>query len=74
MGLENIKLSEISQRKTDTIITYMWNLKSNTNEGIHKIETASLIEKATLLPKERGEGGETSVWYGINRYKLLYIK
>ena len=52
----------------------MWNLKSNTNEGIHKIETASLIEKATLLPKERGEGGETSVWYGINRFKLLYIK
>ena len=52
----------------------MWNLKSNTNECIHKIETASLIEKANMLPKERREAGETSVWYGINRYKLLYIK
>jgi len=27
MNLENIMFSEISQRKTNNIITYMWNLK-----------------------------------------------
>ena len=27
VNLENIMFSEISQRKTNTIITYMWNLK-----------------------------------------------
>ena len=28
MDLEAIMLSEISQRKTNTVITYMWNLKN----------------------------------------------
>ena len=48
MSLENIKLSEISQRKTDTIITYMWNLKSNTNECICKTETYMQNQKINL--------------------------
>ena len=42
MDLENIKLSEISQRKTKIYdITYMWNLKNNTSESIYKTETDS---------------------------------
>ena len=31
MNLENIMLSEISQRKTNADITYMWNLKKKKN-------------------------------------------
>ena len=34
--LENIMLSEVSQTEKELLydITYMWNLKNNTNEGI----------------------------------------
>ena len=36
MDLKNITLSEISQRKTNMHdITYMWNLKCNTNKQTH---------------------------------------
>ena len=39
-------------------ITYMWNLKNNTNESIYKIETDSQTLKTNLwLPKGKG-GGE----------------
>ena len=39
VDLEIIILSEISQRKTN--ITYMWNLKYDTNELIYQRETDS---------------------------------
>ena len=40
MDLETIILSEIRQQKTSiTDITYMWNLKYDTNELICKTET-----------------------------------
>ena len=40
--IENITLSEINQREEDKYdITYMWNLKNNTNESIYKTETDS---------------------------------
>ena len=40
MGLENIMLSEICQTEKDKnyFIIYIWNLKNNTNEHIHKHE------------------------------------
>ena len=43
MDLEIIKLSEVSQkeRQIPYAITYMWNLKYNTNELICKAETDS---------------------------------
>ena len=42
MDLEIIILSEVSQTETNTFnITYMWNLKNNTNELIYKTETDS---------------------------------
>ena len=40
-------------------ITYMWNLKNNTNESIYKIETDSQTQKTKLrLPKGKGGWGE----------------
>ena len=41
MGLENIILSEVSQREKNKhyMINYMWVLKYNTNESIYKTET-----------------------------------
>ena len=42
MDLEMIILSEISQmRKISYGITYMWNLKNNTNELMYKTEIGS---------------------------------
>ena len=39
MGLEVIRLSEVSQKEKDKyFITYMWNLKNNTNESLYKQE------------------------------------
>ena len=42
MDLENIILGTLSQTKKDNIlydITYLWNLKTNTNESVYKKET-----------------------------------
>ena len=41
MDLEIIMLSEVSQRQISYDITYMWNLKCDTNEFIYKTETDS---------------------------------
>ena len=43
----DIILSEVSKRQTLYNITYMWNLKYNTNELIYKTETDSQILKTT---------------------------
>ena len=31
-------------------------------------------ENKLVVPKSRGKGGGTNKGYGINKYKLLYIK
>ena len=41
MDLEIILLSEVSQRQRSHDITYMWNLKYDTNEPIYETETES---------------------------------
>ena len=46
MDLEIFMLSEVRQRKIN--ITYMWNLKNDTNELIYKTETDSQISKSNL--------------------------
>ena len=77
VDLEIIILSEVSQRERQTPydITYMWNLKYDTNELIYKTETESQTQKTNLwLPKEKGVGGGINQEFGISRYKLLYIK
>ena len=57
MDLEIIILSEVSQRQISYDITYMWNLKYDTNELIYKTETDSQTEKTNLwFPKGKGEG------------------
>ena len=44
MDLEDIRLSEISQRKVNTIdITYMWNLKRQQSSKYNKKEAKSHI-------------------------------
>ena len=55
MDLEFIILSEVSQRRIPYDITYMWNLKNNTDESIYKAETD--IENKFMVTKgERGWG------------------
>ena len=40
MDLENIIMSEIRQTEKDCfVITYIWNLKYNTNDTLYKTET-----------------------------------
>ena len=60
MQLEIIILSEVSQKEKDKIpydITYMWNLKYDTNEPMYKTETDSRTQKTDLwLPRGRGLG------------------
>ena len=62
MGLENTILGEISQTEKDKYyITYMWNLKDDTNKCIYKTETDSQTQKTNFwLRKRRGRGGATN--------------
>ena len=48
MSLENTIFGEVSQRQILYDITYMWNIKNNTNEFIYKTETDSQIQKRNL--------------------------
>ena len=52
-------------------ITYMWNLKYETNEPIYEIESETQ-RTGWWLPKRRGCEGGMEWKFGINRCKLLY--
>ena len=53
MKLEIIIISQVSQRQISYDITYMWNIKNDTNELIYK--TDSQTQKTNLqLPKGKG--------------------
>ena len=41
MDLESVILSELSQRQISYDITYMWNLKNDTNELVYQTEIDS---------------------------------
>ena len=59
MDLEIIILSEVNHRKRQISygITYIWNLKNDTNELIYKTEIDSQTQKINLsLPKGKGRG------------------
>ena len=76
MDLEIIILSEVSQKEKDKYhdITYVWNLKYDTNEHIHEIETDSQTYRTNLcLLWERENGGGKDWEFGISRCKLIYI-
>ena len=53
MYLEIIILSALRERQISYHITYMWNLKNDTDELIYKTETNSQTRK-TKLPKGKG--------------------
>ena len=55
MDLETIIPSEVRGRQTTYNVTYMWNLKKNTNEITCRTEASSQTLKNLLLPK--GTGG-----------------
>ena len=57
MDLEFLILSEVRQRQITCDITYMWNLKYDTNELVYKTETESQIQSTDLgLPRGKGVG------------------
>ena len=52
MDLEIVILSEVRQRQIPYDITYMWNLKYDTNELTYETETDSQTERTDLwLPR-----------------------
>ena len=59
MDLEFIRLSEISQKKKNTVINFMWNLKNEMNV-CNKTERDPQIQRINQCsPLESGEmGGE----------------
>ena len=59
MDLEIIILSEVNRTDRQVLhITYIWDLKYDTNEFIYKTETDSQTEKTSLwLPKGKGVQG-----------------
>ena len=62
MDLEIIILSEVSQRERQIYdITYMWNLKYDTNELIYKTE--AVVENKLMVTKgERVGRAKLGVW------------
>ena len=58
MDLESIILSEVGRSEKDKYhITYMWKLKSDTNEPIYKTERDSQTWKTNFwLPRWKGRG------------------
>ena len=65
MDLEVIILSEVSQKEKDKHhdITYMWNLKYDTNELIYKIERLTDTENRLVFMGTGGMGREgLGVW------------
>jgi len=64
MNLENIILSEISQRKTNTVFHICGIFKRNTNECIHKRDRLTDTEnKFVVIKGEREEGRDKlEVW------------
>ena len=55
MDLEIILLSEVSQRQISHDITYMWNLKYDTNELIFKTETNLPPKNKQIYGWQRGK-------------------
>ena len=73
MDLQIIILSKLEKDKY-MVITYMQNLKNDTNELIYKTEKDSQTQKTNLwLPRGR-LGGGINQEIGIHIYILLYVK
>ena len=70
--LEIIILSEVSQKEKGKYhITYMWNLKYDTNEPVYKTEADSQTENRLVVVKgKRGMNWE----FGVSKCKLLHLE
>ena len=69
------EVSQIGERQILYDITYIWNLKYNTNEHTYETETHSQTYRTYWsLPRGRETGGEIDWEFGISRCKLLYIE
>ena len=55
MDLEIIILSEVSQKEIPYDITYMWNLKYDTNEFIYETETGRPTDRKKKIMVIKGE-------------------
>ena len=64
MDPEIIILSEVRQRQILLDITYMWNLKNNTNESIYKKQKQTHRCRKQTYGYQKGEGGKDKlgVW------------
>ena len=72
---EIIILSEVSQKKQIPYdITYMWNLKFDTDELICETEIDSQTQKTDMVAKGWQGGGEMDWEFRVNRCKLLHIR
>ena len=67
MDLDIIILTEESQIKTRYGITYITNLKKDTNELIYRLRDT---ENKLWLPKGKRRGGGINEEFGINRYTI----
>ena len=76
MDLQIIILSEGTQRRQIPYdVTYMWNLKYDTNEPIYETETDSQTQRTdSWLPRGREDGGGMDWEFGVSRCQLLYIE
>ena len=73
MHLEIIILSEVIQKKTNTIWYYLWNLRYDMNKLIYKTETRSQTQNRLVAASGGGVGGKD--WeFGMSRCKLFYEK
>ena len=73
MDLEMVLLGNyIRERQISYDITYMWNLKNDTNEPIYKTDVENNL--MVTRGKRWGERGEINWEIGIEIYTLLYIK
>ena len=74
LDLEIIILSEVKSDREKQIsydMSYIWNLKNDTNELIYKVEIDSQTQKTNFrLPKGKGEGEEINQKVGVNIYTL----
>ena len=55
-------------------MTYMWNLKNNTNQLIYKTKADSQTENRLVIDKGEGVEGGMEWEFGISRCKLLYTE
>ena len=65
-------ISEVSKREIPYNITYMWNLKYDTNEPMK--QTDSWTQNRLVVAKGEGVGGGMVCEVGGSRCKLLYTE